>query len=510
MGAEHFDVVVVGAGISGIAAAHHLQTRCPNLSFLVLERRASFGGTWDLFKYPGIRSDSDMFTMGFEHRPWGSPKLIAPKEDILAYLKKTIDDGGLAKHIRFHKNIVTADWNTSQARWSLQCQDGSSFTCNFLYGCTGYFEHDKPFEPEFPGADRFRANGGILVHPQKWPEDLDYTGKRVAVIGSGATAITLVPSMAGKAKHVTMVQRSPTWILPVPNYDITAGSALEDGVGLEEMHRRVRERRAEEMSNGDFAGPPLGKDISLEERSQTYLKWVRDLVPHLSDAEFQKHFVPKYKLWEQRLCASPDGDFFVPLREGKASIVTDHIKTFDETGILMESGEHVDCDIVAAATGLNLHANAPMADIRVNVDGKPYVASEHRIFRDCMLSDVPNFMFCIGYFNISWTMKVDLVGKHLCRILTQMKETGSSMVCPRLPAGGLGEPPALEVSSSYWVRNWHLRPKHGKTGSWQPLVTYEADRHTLLEAPITDECLHFSSELSSGDLTASTDLRSRL
>lgn len=504
---EYLDVIVVGAGISGIDAAYNLRTRCPDLSYVVLERRASFGGTWDLFKYPGFRSDSDMFTFGFDFRPWPSPKPIAPGADIKKYLNGVIEEEDLARNIRYEHHIVRADWSSERSRWQLECDNGSRFECCFLFSCTGYYEYDEAWEPPFEGSDSFLAAGGRIVHPQKWTSDVVYEGKNVAVIGSGATAVTLIPSIAQHAKHVVMVQRSPTYIVALPNSDPVAEEALKAGLSHEEVHRRVREYKAQQMqswtTSGEFA------QMTQEQKNNMFINFMRMALPekHMSEEEFRKHFAPKYNIWEQRLCVCPDGDFFRAIRRKKASIVTDHIKRFDERGIVLESGERVDADLIVTATGLQLHHNPPMATMQVTVDGVPYVGHEHHIYQDCMLSDVPNFAFIRGYFQASWTLKADIVCHWLCRLLQHMRLQNHVKVMPRLPAGGVGEPPEGVVSSSYVVRSAQVQPSYGSALPWFPLQNFPHDKKYLEEQPLEDGVLEFSG---TAQVAAQGSLRSRL
>eukprot|EP00405_Crypthecodinium_cohnii_P010391 CAMPEP_0206441126 /NCGR_PEP_ID=MMETSP0324_2-20121206/13112_1 /ASSEMBLY_ACC=CAM_ASM_000836 /TAXON_ID=2866 /ORGANISM="Crypthecodinium cohnii, Strain Seligo" /LENGTH=525 /DNA_ID=CAMNT_0053908861 /DNA_START=68 /DNA_END=1645 /DNA_ORIENTATION=- len=505
MAPEHFDVIVLGAGISGIGAAWHLKYGSQS-SFVVLEKRESFGGTWDLFKYPGIRSDSDMYTFGYEHRPWESDKPIAERSEILSYLSKTIQDGGLEQHIRFDENVLSASWDSAEALWTLTNQRGKTYTCSFLFGCLGYYEHDEPHRPHFEGSDIFQKAGGHIVHPQQWSEELDVTNKRVAVIGSGATAVTIVPTLAKRGASVTMVQRSPTYIVPMPNSDPIAKAALEEGLTPAEMHQRVRESKAEEQENLRKSG----ENLTDEERNKFFRRLMRKALPrkYMADDEFNKHFTPRYNVFQQRLCVAPDADFFVALRQKQASVVTGEIDCFDERGIVMKDGTKVDCDIIVTATGFTLHRNMPMGRMQVVVDGNLYKAPDHAMFKDCMLTDVPNFMFCKGYFYISWTMKVDLICKHLCRLLQYMQTNNIRTVTPREPAEGIGTPEegSLTITSGFILRSLSLFTRYGRAAPWTPMVDYSVDKKVLLEDPLEHDCLEMSlrSEATAAAATTKT------
>lgn len=491
---EQIDVIVIGAGISGIDAAHNLKTRCPQLSFAVLERRATFGGTWDLFKYPGIRSDSDMFTFGYDFKPWTSEKPIAPAADIREYLEGAIVDEDLSNNIRFGHHVIRAEWSSQLARWQLLCENGKTLQCWFLYSCAGYYNYDQGWEPPFQGTERFECAGGRIVHPQKWTDDIVYKDKSVVVIGSGATAVTLVPALADEASHVTMLQRSPTYILPAPNIDPIAAAGVKDGLSRAEIHQRVREHKAQADQTFLNQGP-LGQ-LTQEQKNAEFVRWMRLSLSekYMSDQEFAKNFTPRYNIWEQRLCVSPDADFFRAIKKKKVSVVTDHIDHFDETGIVLKSGQRLNADMVVTATGLQLHDNAPMATMHVSVDGKAYVARDHHIYKDCMLTDVPNFAFCTGYFQASWTLKADLVCHFVCRLLLHLRERGLSSVQARLPAEGVGEaPPIPDSGPGYVRRNQQTRPKYGTAAPWVPLQSYLQDKELLENAPLVDDVLEFAA-----------------
>lgn len=487
---ESVDIVVIGSGISGIGAAHHILTALPSLKCIVLERRATFGGTWDLFKYPGLRSDSDMFTFGFEHRPWTDTKPIAPAADILAYLNGIVTDEGLHRCIRYGEDVVTAKWRSETRRWHLTCANGKQYVVWFLYACAGYYDHERWHAPEFPGVKDFEDAGGIVIHPQAWPEEFDYSDKRIAVIGSGATAITLVPALASKASLVTMIQRSPSYILPLRNVVDLALEMTQEGAPLDEIHRRVRSNRLEEIRDmlSNVATVPK------ETQNKFFIDVMRSVMPgkYMRDEEFRRHFTPTYNVWEQRVCVAPDGDFFRVIRRQKAKICTGVIHKFDSRGILMKSGDRVDADVIVSATGLELHENPPMASIRVSIDDKPYNSPDHFMYKSCMISDVPNFVFCKGYFQSSWTLKAETTSKFLCRLLIHMQKTGNEVVLPRIPADGLTASLPPNLKSGYFLRNQHRLLKCGMDHPWMHVESIDTDKELMLGAALEDGVLSFT------------------
>jgi cation diffusion facilitator CzcD-associated flavoprotein CzcO len=419
---EHFDVLVIGAGLSGIGAAYHLQTFCPTRTYAILESRDSMGGTWDLFRYPGVRSDSDMFTLGYRFRPWRDGRAIADGPSIKAYIEDTAAEFGIGDKIRFRHRVTRAAWSSSSARWLVEVEVGPErtpvrYSCNFLYACTGYYDYGSGYTPEFPGRERFR---GRVVHPQSWPEGLDYEGKRVVVIGSGATAITLVPAIAERARHVAMLQRSPTYIAVLPSRDAIA-----------EALRRVLPDRAayaatrlKNVLRGMFTYALARRRPALTKRLVRRAA-LRVLGPGY---DVDTHFKPRYEPWDERFCVAPDGDFFRAVREGRASVVTDTIDTFTETGIRLSSGAHLEADIIVTATGLNAKL---LSGLTLVVDGTPVDLAKCVAYKGMMYSDVPNLASAVGYTNASWTLKCDLIAEHVCRLLNAMRARGYDVVIPR-------------------------------------------------------------------------------
>ncbi|KXO89527.1 flavin-containing monooxygenase [Tsukamurella pseudospumae] len=476
------DVVVIGAGISGIGAAYHLATERPSTSYVVLDAGTALGGTWNLFTYPGIRSDSDMPSFGFGFKPWTHTQSIADAHVILDYLNEAVDENGIREHIRFHTRVVAADFDSEAGRWLVRTTDArtgeeSTVSARFLYSGTGYYDHAAGYTPSFEGVDDFR---GTVVHPQLWPEDLDYTGKKVVVIGSGATAVTLIPAMAGRAEHVTMLQRSPSYVLSMPREDVLA-NALGRLVGPERAHRIVR-RKNIALNRGLFKASKRAPGLVR----RALIADVRRRLPKGFDVD--THFAPKYDPWDQRLCMVPDGDLFTALSSGGASVVTDHIDRFTETGIALTSGQHLDADIVVTATGLTL---LPFGRIAFSVDGAPVDLADSVVYKSMMLSGVPNFVFAFGYTNIAWTLKVDLVCKHMIRLLDHMDAEGNTVVVPTLPDAPLERAPMIDMSSGYVQRGIAAFPKAGDVGPWTVTMAYEDDAERLLHDPVADSALSF-------------------
>eukprot|EP00928_Gymnodinium_smaydae_P045774 TRINITY_DN30475_c0_g1_i1.p1 TRINITY_DN30475_c0_g1~~TRINITY_DN30475_c0_g1_i1.p1 ORF type:complete len:492 (+),score=65.40 TRINITY_DN30475_c0_g1_i1:78-1553(+) len=481
---EHFDVVVIGAGISGIDAGYHLKRFCPQKTFVILERRSTFGGTWDLFRYPGIRSDSDMPTFGYSWKPWRSSRIIAPGEEIIAYLREAVQEVGLARHLRYNSHVVSASWTSEDARWTLQLEGGAAMTCSFLFGCTGYYNYDEAYQPEFKGQERFL---GRIVHPQWWTPDIDYTKKRVAVIGSGATAVTLIPTLALDAEHVTMVQRSPTYIVAQPPDDAMY-RWLQKVASPSLLHQFVRGKNI--LLGNIF--------FKLSRRFPSFfksllLKGVQgELQGAMSPEDIDRHFTPRYNPWDQRLCLSPAGDFFDCFRKGKASVVTDQIETFTEKGLLLSSGQEVEADLVVTATGLKLQHNFPMSTMKITIDGREYVPPDTMVYKGVMLSGVPNFAFVVGYTNASWTLKADLACRYATNLLNHMHKHGHTSVWPTQgPDVQKAPDDAWPLTSGYVQRAKDQMPKTGDKPSWAVTHDYLADWRMLTHGPIIDDALRF-------------------
>jgi monooxygenase len=480
---EHVDVLIIGAGLSGIGAASHLRRRLPHTRFVILEAREALGGTWDLFRYPGIRSDSDMFTLGFRFRPWTGPKSIADGADILRYLEDTARDEGVADHIRYQRRVETLAWDPTAATWTAEVRRGDTgevetITAGFVYGCTGYYRYDEGYTPDFPGTDRFQ---GTIVHPQHWPDDLDPAGKRFVVIGSGATAVTLVPSLAREAGHVTMLQRSPTYITSLPDRDLLA-DALRRSLPADLAYRLVRWKNVL-VSSGFFQ---LSRRAPWLVRGLLRRRLERQLP---SGFDVDTHFTPRYDPWDQRLCLVPNNDLFTALRRGTASMVTDRIETFTEDGLQLASGRRLTADVVVTATGLNL---LTMGGIEFTVDGQRVDPADTVAYRGMMLSGVPNFAFAIGYTNASWTLKVDLVSAHVCRLLAHMEARGLDQVTPTRPDPSTPLRPLIDLSSGYVQRAVDQLPKQADRAPWQLHQNYLRDVQLFRGGEVEDAGVVFS------------------
>ncbi len=482
--AEHFDVLIVGAGLSGIGAAHHLQERCPGKSYAILEQRGEIGGTWDLFRYPGIRSDSDMHTLGYRFRPWTSPKSITDGASILDYIHDAARDGGIDRHIRLGHRVLSAEWSTAEARWTLaveRADTGETVTmsCNFLSMCSGYYRYDEGFTPDFAGVDSFQ---GQVVHPQHWPEDLDYAGKRVVVIGSGATAVTLVPAMAKEAAQVTMLQRSPTYVLSIPAEDIFANT-LRRFLPERIVHPLVR------WKNVLVQGLSYRLSRRLPGPTKKWLrKEVQKVLPPGYDVD--THFKPKYDPWDQRVCFVPDADLFKALSSGSAEIVTDSIETFTEKGIRLASGAELEADVVVTATGLNLLF---LGGMQVRIDGEEPDLARAMTYKGMMLSGYPNFSYTVGYTNASWTLKADLTAEYVCRLLNHMDASGQRICTPQISDPTVTEAPLLDFTSSYVLRAVDQLPKQGSKEPWKLRQNYPLDLRTLRYGPVDDGTMRFSN-----------------
>ncbi|MFC7277085.1 flavin-containing monooxygenase [Paractinoplanes rhizophilus] len=465
--AEHFDVLIIGAGLSGIGAAWRLQEQMPGKTYAILEARDAIGGTWDLFRYPGVRSDSDMFTLSYPFRPWREPESIAPGDKIRRYIEETAAEGGIMPHIRFGSRVVTADW--AGDRWTLRLADGATLTCGFLYACAGYYDYAAGFQPDFPGMAEF---AGRLVHPQFWPAGLEYAGKKVVVIGSGATAVTLVPAMAAEAGHVTMLQRSPTYMTVLPERDVIANG----------LRRVLPAGAANRIARAKNILITQGFYQLARRRPARVRKILRSFaVRALKDPAYvDEHFNPRYEPWDQRLCVIPSGDLYEVLRAGTASIVTDHIESFRPDGIRLRSGRVLEADIVVSATGLSL---LPIGGVRLTVDGTPVEIGDHTAYRGIMLSGVPNLAYCIGYVNASWTLRADLVHRYVLRLLKHMDRHGYAVAAPD-ETGGQGRP-LLDLSSGYVRRALDKFPRQGAKDPWLVRQNYLSDALSLPRADVT-------------------------
>jgi cation diffusion facilitator CzcD-associated flavoprotein CzcO len=488
---EHVDVVIVGAGLSGIGAAHHIQSRLPGTTYTILEARDAIGGTWDLFRYPGVRSDSDMHTLGYRFRPWTKAKAIADGPSILDYIRDTAAEAGIGEHIRLGHRVRQASWSSAAARWTVQASHGDqtvTITCGFLLMCPGYYRYDEGYLPKFDGLADFP---GQVVHPQFWPPDLDVAGKRVVVIGSGATAVTLVPALARTAGHVTMLQRSPTYILTLPTEDPIA-NLLRRLLGLRRAYAVTR-----------WKNVTLGTLIYQLSRRRP--KLVRSLIRKLAVRQLpagydvDTHFNPRYNPWDQRLCLVPDGDLFEAIREGRASVVTDRVATFTRRGLLLESGTELEADIVVTATGLQMLV---LGGAGLSVDGRPVHLPETMAYKGMMLSGVPNFAFTIGYTNASWTLKADLVSEFVCRLLGYMAARGYATCVPVNDDPRITEAPLLDFSAGYVLRSIDQFPRAGSRAPWRLGMSYAHDIVTLRYGRINDGAMRFSRAPSPGDAAA--------
>jgi monooxygenase len=483
MSPEHFDVLVVGAGLSGIGAACHLQTDCPAQTYAILEARGSIGGTWDLFRYPGIRSDSDMYTLGYVFRPWEAAKSIADGPSILDYVRSTARDNGIEEKIRFHHRVTRAEWSSSDQRWTVEAQRSDTgetvhLTCGFLLMCSGYYRYDEGYTPEFPGADRF---SGRIVHPQKWTEDIDYDGKRVVVIGSGATAVTLVPALAERAAHVTMLQRSPSYVVSLPAEDPIA-TLLRRALPEKLVYAIVRWKNVLlTMLSFQLSRrrPELAKALLR--------KGVERRLP--PDYDIDTHFKPSYGPWRQRLCLVPDGDLFEAISSGRATMVTDHIDEFTEHGIRLRSGAELEADLIVTATGLNL---IPLGGMQVVVDGDELELGQAMSYKGMMLGGVPNLAVTFGYTNASWTLKADLTCAYVCRLLNHMHERRYSSCTPR-PDPAMPTQPFIDFSSGYVLRAIDRFPKQGSKAPWRLYQNYALDIFSLKYGALEDGTMQFQT-----------------
>ncbi len=480
----HVNVLIVGAGLSGIGAACHLQTGAPGTTYTILEARGASGGTWDLFRYPGIRSDSDMFTLGYRFRPWTAPESIARGDAILRYIRDTAAEYGVDGHIQYHCRVESAVWSSAEARWTVTFEradtgERSTTTADFLYLCTGYYRYDQGYTPTWPGQDTF---AGLVVHPQHWPDDLSVDGKRVVVIGSGATAVTLVPALADAGAHVSMLQRSPSYVMSLPTADPVA-----------DLLRRVL---PEHRAYAAIRWKNMRVSTAIYELSRRYPARVRALLRKgalkrlPAGYDVDTHFKPTYDPWDQRLCLVPEGDLFAAISSGRADIVTDQIDRFTPTGLHLRSGADLEADIVVTATGLNLLA---LGGIPLTVDRQPVNVSERVAYKGMMLDGVPNLAFAVGYTNASWTLKVDLVSDYVAGLLARMRRDRMAIVTPRLPADAMRTAPLIDMTSGYFERARHTLPLQGDHAPWRLRQHYVKDA-PLFRGPNAHDQLEFRAE----------------
>lgn len=482
---EYFDVVIVGAGLSGVGAGYHLQTEAPDRSYVILEGREAIGGTWDLFRYPGIRSDSDMFTLGYNFKPWREAKAIADGPSILKYVRDTAAEHGIDRHIRYGHRVTSAAWSSEDACWTVEAvKDGKPvrIACGFVFLCGGYYDYEAGYTPDFPGRDAFK---GAFVHPQHWPDDLDYAGKQVVVIGSGATAVTLVPEMAKQAAHVTMLQRSPTYVVSRPAEDRMA-NWLRERLPAQLAYQLVRWRNV--LMGMWFYNLTRKKPDRVKAQ---ILKMVREQLPAGYDVE--THFTPSYNPWDQRLCLVPDSDLFEAIKQGSASVVTDHIETFVADGIRLKSGEVLKADVIVSATGLNLKV---LNGVALSVDGRAVDPAQTLSYKGMMYEGVPNLASSFGYTNASWTLKCDLTCEYVTRLLNHMKATGTRQVTPVNTDPDIERLPWLDFSSGYVQRAMAKFPKQGSKAPWKLHQNYALDLMNLRFAKLEDGVLRFSNPVA--------------
>ena len=483
MSLEHVDVLIVGAGLSGIGAGYHLQADCPDKSFALLEARDRIGGTWDLFRYPGIRSDSDMYTLGYSFRPWEDAKAIADGPSILSYIQQAAKDYDVEEKIRFNHRVVRAEFSTTDACWTVEAERTDTgetvrMSCDFLLMCSGYYRYDEGYTPDFQGTERF---GGRIVHPQQWTDDVDYAGKRVVVIGSGATAVTLVPAIAQRAAHVTMLQRSPSYVLSLPGEDPIANLARRL-LPAKLAYSLVRWKNVMLMM----------LVFQLSRRRPSLVKSVlrRGVEKNLpAGYDVDTHFTPSYGPWDQRMCLVPDGDLFEAISNGSASVITDRIDTFTETGVRLASGTELEADLIVTATGLNLRM---LGGMQIAVDGREVDNSKTMTYKGMMLDGVPNLAMTFGYTNASWTLKCDLTCEYVCRLLKHMDERGYRQCTPQNRDPSITEEPFIDLCSSYVLRSIEELPKQGSKAPWRLYQNYALDILTLRYGAIEDGAMQFS------------------
>jgi monooxygenase len=483
MSREHVDVLIVGAGLSGVGAGCRLRQRCPDKSFAILEARGAIGGTWDLFRFPGIRSDSDMFTLCYPFRPWSGTQAIADGASIRDYVRATAHEHGIDSQIRFHHRVTAAAWSSDDARWTVDVErldsgETSQLTCGFLFTCTGYYRYDEGYTPEFQGIERFE---GQVVHPQFWSDDVDHRGKRVVVIGSGATAVTLIPAVAREAGHVTMLQRSPSYVISLPSVDPLAGV----------LGRVLPARLAYPVVRWKNVMLALAIYRLSRHRPATMRRLIRMMLERRLPPgyDIDTHFNPSYEPWDQRMCIVPDGDLFDAIGAGRVSIVTDRIETFTESGVALASGDELEADIVVTATGLRM---VPLGGIRLSVDGGDVALHETLVYRGMMLSGVPNLAFAFGYINQSWTLGSDLTCEQVCLLLNHMDERGHAQCTPRNHDPAITAVPFADLSSGYIRRAMDQFPRQGSKEPWLRQQNYAVNLRSARGRPIDHEALEFS------------------
>ena len=489
MTAQHYDIIIIGAGLSGIGTACHIARQYPGKSMAILERREQVGGTWDLFRYPGIRSDSDMASFGFNFKPWYSDKVLAKGGDIRNYVAETAKEFGLYDKVKYGLKLEKAQWSSGEQQWTIPALHEASgetrtFTCSFIVNCAGYYNFDHGYRPHFDGEENFK---GQIVHPQQWPQDLDYRGKKVVVIGSGATAITVVPAMAETAAKVTMLQRSPSYIMAMPDTDVIS-RAMNKVLPKKWVFNMTRKRNIL-FQRGLYLAcqrwPNKARKLLISHMSKR--------APHTD----VKHFTPSYMPWDQRLCAAPDGDFFAALRSGKADMVTDHIERFDDTGIVLASGQHLDADIIVTATGLDVQL---MGGMQLELDEQPVDLTRKMTYKGILIQDIPNYGWIFGYTNAPWTLKSDIGGQYLCRLFAQMEKTGATVATPVDHHNNLTDVGMLDgFAPGYISRARDRMPRQGRGGPWKVTMHYGHDKKLLTEAPVQDGILEFTGPQAAAD-----------
>lgn len=498
MPTEHFDVLIVGAGLSGIDAGVHMKQDCPNKSWAILDGRDDIGGTWDLFRYPGVRSDSDMYTLGFPFKAWNDRRAIAPGDAILNYIKEAASEFGIDKKIRHKHQVKRASWSSDEAKWTVEAEVGPEkkltfYTCNFLYMCSGYYSYKRGYMPDFPGMTNFK---GQLIHPQQWPRDLDYAGKQVLVIGSGATAVTIVPAMAETASKVTMLQRSPTYVIGLPDWDpITEAIRFLLPGRLASAINRLKNVW---LAVGFFQ---VARRWPNAVRKLVRLHTKRQLGAHF---DVDKHFKPKYNPWEERMCIAANSDFFKAIKSGKADIATDHIETFTEKGIRLKSGQELEADIIVSATGLDL---IPLGGVEFQVDGKTWLPGDSMTYKGMMFSDVPNLAQATGYTNASWTLKCDLTSAYVCRLINHMDKFAYQYCTPHSDDPNIKRLPFVDFSSGYIQRAIDKFPKQGSEAPWKLYQNYVMDIFSLKYGSLQDKAMVFTAKSATETPVHTPELR---